>query len=88
MSLSQEERMAVVSYRLEKAKRTWEQAEGNVANQYWEVIANRLYSLRLTGDYDDEYTLEEKDVIPLLFPAKEFIATISEMAIKALSEKS
>lgn len=42
---------------------------------------NLLYSLRLTGDYQDRKNLDmEKDVNPLLKPAKELIDRVSEMA--------
>ena len=43
MSLSPEERKQTVSYRLEKAQRAIEHAEGNIQLEYWEVAANRLY---------------------------------------------
>ncbi len=43
MSLSAEERKAVVEFRIEKALRAYEQAKGVVALKYWETIANRLY---------------------------------------------
>ncbi len=43
MSLSAEERNAVVEFRIEKALRAYEQAKGVVGLKYWETIANRLY---------------------------------------------
>lgn len=43
MSLSQEERRAVVEFRIEKAIRAYEQAKGVLGLKYWETIANRLY---------------------------------------------
>ena len=43
MSLSQEERRAVVEFRKEKAIRAYEQAKGVLGLKYWETIANRLY---------------------------------------------
>lgn len=43
MSLSQEERRAVVEFRVEKAFRAYEQAKGVLGLKYWETIANRLY---------------------------------------------
>ncbi len=43
MSLSVEERKAVVEFRIEKALRAYEQAKGVVGLKYWETIANRLY---------------------------------------------
>ena len=43
MSLNQEERSAIVTYRLEKANRALAQAKANLPLQAWEVIANRVY---------------------------------------------
>lgn len=43
MSLSAEERGAVVEFRIEKALRAYEQAKGVMGLKYWETIANRLY---------------------------------------------
>lgn len=43
MSLSKEEREAVVEFRIEKACRAYEQAQGVIVLKYWETIANRLY---------------------------------------------
>ncbi len=43
MSLSAEERAAVVEFRIEKALRAYEQAKGVIGLKYWETIANRLY---------------------------------------------
>lgn len=135
MSLNQEERTAVVTYRLEKAERALMQAKANLPLQTWEVIANRLYysayyavsalliadghpavkghdiivrmfglyfvktgkfcpehgklynklyTLRLTGDYNDHYNLEKEDVLPLVSPAEEFIAKVIAMAKESL----
>jgi uncharacterized protein (UPF0332 family) len=43
MSLTAEERQAVVLFRIEKAERAYQQAKGVVELEYWETIANRLY---------------------------------------------
>ena len=43
MSLNHEERTDVVTYRLEKAARTFEQVKFNLPSHYWELIANRMY---------------------------------------------
>ncbi len=134
MSLNQEEREAVVIYRLEKARKTMEQAKCNLPMHFWELIANRMYyaayyavsallianghtakthetivrvfglyfvktglfpveqgrlynklfSLRLTGDYNDHYDLDESDVLPLVSPTEELIADVSKEALKSL----
>lgn len=43
MSLSDEERVAVVSYRIEKAQNAIEEAEKVSAIGLWNIVANRLY---------------------------------------------
>ena len=43
MSLSAEERGAIVEFRIDKSLRAYEQAKGVVGLKYWETIANRLY---------------------------------------------
>lgn len=48
---------------------------------------NQLFSLRLTGDYEDRHILDmETEVLPLVEPAKELIDLVSEMAKKQLKE--
>ena len=134
MSLNQEEREAVVTYRLEKARKTMEQAKCNLPMHFWELVANRMYyaayyavsallianghtakthetivrifglhfvktglfstehghlynklfSLRLTGDYNDHFDLEEADVLPLVAPTEQLIADVSKMALESL----
>lgn len=136
MSLNQEEREAVVTYRLEKAAKTMEQAKCNLPMHFWELVANRMYyaayyavsallianghtakthetivrvfglqfvktgmfsseqgrlynkliSLRLTGDYNDHYDLEESDVLPLVVPTEQLIADVSKMALDSLQK--
>lgn len=136
MSLSFDERKAVVEFRIEKALRAFEQAQGVVELQYWETIANRLYyaaynavsamliaygytahshdgvihlfgqhfvkpglvdikdgklyhhlfSMRLTGDYDDTYGLTSEDVLPLIAPASELIDKVIDIATKKINE--
>ena len=136
MSLSFDERKAVVDFRIEKAHRAFEQAQGVVELQYWETIANRLYyaaynavsalliahgyttrshdgvihlfgqhfvktgivdvadgklyhhlfTLRLTGDYDDTYGLTSEDVSPLITPASELIDKVITLATTKMNE--
>ena len=43
MSLSDEERKALVLYRIEKARNTFNQTQTIVPMGYWNMIANRLY---------------------------------------------
>lgn len=134
MSLSTEERRAVVEFRIEKAFRAYKQAQGVTELEYWETIANRLYyaaynavsalliaggdtaqthngvihvfglryiktgilpselgrlyhqlfTMRLTGDYDDTYGLTEQDVMPFVAPTGLLIKQVSELALKTL----
>ena len=48
-------------------------------------LYNKLYTLRLTGDYNDHYNLEEEDVLPLVSPAENLIEEASCMAKMLLS---
>lgn len=43
MSLTDEEREAIVSFRIQKAKDTLAEAEGIATLGYWNAVANRLY---------------------------------------------
>ncbi len=43
MSLSDDERYALVSFRIEKSRNTLEQVENILGFGYWDMIANRLY---------------------------------------------
>lgn len=43
MSLTNEEREAIVSFRIQKAKDTLAEAEGIATLGYWNAVANRLY---------------------------------------------
>ncbi|MDD6001238.1 MAG: HEPN domain-containing protein [Bacteroidales bacterium] len=43
MSLTSEERFAVVKFRIDKALRAYREAKGVLNLGYWETIANRLY---------------------------------------------
>jgi uncharacterized protein (UPF0332 family) len=47
-------------------------------------LYNKLYTLRLTGDYNDQYNLDEEDVLPLVSPAEQLISSVSELAKRAL----
>ena len=62
MSLSFDERKAVVEFRIEKARRAFEQAQGVVELQYWETIANRLYYAAYKSENDQiDYRLTTID---------------------------
>lgn len=133
MSLTEEEKKQIVDYRLEKSKRTLEDALKIIELKMWVTAANRLYyaayyavsalliynnintkthdgiirmfnqhfvytgkidkelarqynllyTMRLTGDYGDCFDLQENDVLPLVEPARIFIAKIGEMLEKS-----
>lgn len=47
---------------------------------------NQLFSLRLTGDYEDRHVLDmETEVLPLVEPAKDLIGLASTMAREQLA---
>lgn len=43
MSLSEEERTAIISYRMTKARDTLTEAKGIASLKFWNAVANRLY---------------------------------------------
>jgi uncharacterized protein (UPF0332 family) len=47
-------------------------------------LYNKLYTLRLTGDYNDHYNLEEEDVIPLVEETEKLIKDVSTAAAEDL----
>ncbi len=48
-------------------------------------IFNQLFSLRMTGDYEDRHIIDmDTEVMPLVKPAKYLIDAVSEMAKKQL----
>ena len=48
---------------------------------------SRLFEVRLTGDYKDNYNLTEEDVLPLVEPTERLISMVSHLAKQALSSK-
>lgn len=48
-------------------------------------LYNKLFSLRMTGDYDDTYDLQEEDVLPLVVPTEELIRNINALTQKLLA---
>ena len=51
----------------------------NIVDAEFGKLYNRLFSLRLTGDYNDSYTLSEDDVVSLVEPTEKFIAEIKKL---------
>lgn len=50
-------------------------------------LFNLLYSLRMTGDYEDRKNLDlDSDVKPLVAPAKELIEVVTKMARERIAE--
>ena len=61
MSLTDEERRAIVSFRIQKAEETLGEAIGIATLGYWNAVANRLFSL------------SEEDVKPMIGMARLYI---------------
>lgn len=49
-------------------------------------IYHKLFSMRLTGDYDDTYGITEEDVLPYMEPARTLIDVVSQLARERLSQ--
>ena len=60
--------------------------KNNIIEKKYGRIFNQLFSLRLTGDYEDRHILDMKtEVLPLVEPAQDLIAIVSEMAKKQIN---
>lgn len=50
------------------------------------ALYGKLYSMRLTGDYDDMHNLTAEEVLPYVEPTEELINVISTLAKNKLKE--
>ena len=53
-------------------------ATGIVSNEQ-NKLYRKLFNLRLGGDYNDWFDIEEEDIKPLLEPAERFIAELEQL---------
>lgn len=50
-------------------------------------LYNKLFTLRLKGDYNDRYNLTSEEVLPLVEPTEQLIREVSRMAMHNLNEQ-
>ena len=50
-------------------------------------LYNKLFTLRLKGDYNDRYNLTSEEVLPLAEPTEQLIREVSRMAMHNLNEQ-
>lgn len=59
--------------------------KSNIIDKKYGKIFNQLFSLRLTGDYEDRHIMDmATEVMPLVEPAQELINLVSNMAQERL----
>lgn len=58
---------------------------GIVPTEYGRLY-HKLFSMRLTGDYDDTYGITEEDVLPYIEPARTLIDAVSRLARQRLNQ--
>ena len=51
----------------------------SIISKEYNKLYQKLFDLRLGGDYSDWIVVEESDIVPLLEPAKEFIDEIKDL---------
>ena len=56
--------------------------KGNKIDKSFGKMYQQMFNLRQDGDYEDWFDIDEKDVKPLLEPAKKFIETIENLINK------
>ena len=60
----------------------------SVVDKCYGKIYNQLFSLRLTGDYEDRHIVDMgAEILPLVDPAKRLIDKVSEMAMEKMNLK-
>ena len=57
MGLTTEEKQAIISYRMEKSRKTMVEAVDNATLGHWSLVANRLY-------YSAFHAVYQKDSLP------------------------
>ena len=50
-------------------------------------LYNKLFTLRLKGDYNDRYNLTSEEVLPLVEPTEQLIREVSRIAMHDLNEQ-
>jgi len=97
MTLDKSEREAVVKYKISNGLSTRTHhgvfsllgehfvSTGLISKEH-NKFYRRVLELRQTGDYDDFIEFSENEIIPLLEPAKNFIAEIEDLIINFASK--
>ncbi len=49
-------------------------------------VYHKLFSMRLTGDYDDTYGITEDDVLPYIDQARTLIDTVTQLAKERMNQ--
>lgn len=58
----------------------------NIIDRKYGKTFNQLFSLRLTGDYQERHIMDmASEVMPLMEPAKDLIETVSQIAKKQMA---
>lgn len=85
MSLNDDERRIIVGLEYEKAVNTFSQIQELQKLGYWDNIANRLYSdlqtMRNNSDYNCSYAATQKEIEPLIEPARLLIEKIEKYVV-------
>lgn len=71
MSLSIDEKKAIIAYRIQKAKATMIEAQDNAKLGHWNLVSNRLYYAA--------FHWTEEDVIPLMDRTEQLIEKIEKL---------
>ena len=50
-------------------------------------LLNRLFTMRLTGDYSDRFNLRAEDIESFIEPTATFIKTVSHLALVSLQSE-
>lgn len=56
---------------------------GRIDRGLGDFYYNALFDTRLDGDYEDQLTLEEEKVRPLITEARRFVARVEELLLES-----
>lgn len=74
MSLSNDDRKALVEYRIEKARKSFEEAQKVAAISLWDLAAIRqMFNMRHEGDYEDFEEASEEDIMEAAPKVKQLV---------------
>ena len=85
MNMTDDERKALVKFRVQKAHEAWEETMTGKISQELNQFYVELFELRQRGDYDDYVSVGASDVMPLVDTAEEYMNTVEGLIRESMN---